>query len=397
MNYNQEFSNHTDESDKEIEVVTEVRDERPPPPPKVQQEEESVVRRHDESPRPHRPQYSNNTPPRNIPRPPPVQRFERYERPSQRRTDQYNAHRNQTRNIQYNYDNHARRGETRRSNYCDSPRNSQQHHPYDNQHAQHYRSRPTMSSDHDIGNHVPNFRNKPVQSNAHESSNPLGLRTDLSPFLQLMALSKSRLKHYIERSRETIYNLCIQAHNQNPALIPIPPLDRNYTNIQLQNVVWQWIKRYSGPGVNRDDSSDGDNFLTPRKRGNEDNNSSNSDEESKRRKTELGKRKRSDAPYPEYLGKADCVDMFRGNFTRKFLHFFLGLKKDIPTIVRDIFAATTRKPIRDPSLVETECLTLAYCLHAFLATTNDLETFMKKPCAVGLRYVMRRLYVLLKI
>lgn len=102
-------------------------------------------------------------------------------------------------------------------------------------------------------------------------------------------------------------------------------------------------------------------------------------------------------PDGEYKGKAGRVDVFRGYYNRKFVYFFIGLKKYLPSAVRDIFSTTTRKPIRDPTQVETECITLAYCLHGFLAQFNNLEIFMKNPFAVGLPYVMRRLYLLIKI
>lgn len=55
------------------------------------------------------------------------------------------------------------------------------------------------------------------------------------------------------------------------------------------------------------------------------------------------------------------------------------------------------KPFRDPSPLETGCLTLAYTLHAFFSTVTDLEEFMTRPYAIGFQYAMRRLYVLLQI
>lgn len=55
------------------------------------------------------------------------------------------------------------------------------------------------------------------------------------------------------------------------------------------------------------------------------------------------------------------------------------------------------KALQRPSPLETECLTLAYTLHAFFATITDLDDFMTSPYAIGLQYAMCRIYVLLQI
>lgn len=99
----------------------------------------------------------------------------------------------------------------------------------------------------------------------------------------------------------TIHELCIQAHNQKPTLLPILRLDPNYTNVQLHSLVWQWFNRFRNPLISLDESSDGNNFLTQRKRETIDNNSSNSDDDTKKCRIEAGKKKRSDEPYPEYM------------------------------------------------------------------------------------------------
>lgn len=92
------------------------------------------------------------------------------------------------------------------------------------------------------------------------------------------------------------------------------------------------------------------------------------------------------------------MDVLRGDFTRSLKHFYLGLKKDIKTVVRDIFTAKTlKKKIREWTPVETECMNTTNYLHAFLSKVSDLEAFMKKPSAVHLRYTIRRMYVLMKI
>lgn len=195
--------------------------------------------------------------------------------------------------------------------------------------------------------------------------------------------------------------LTIGAHNPNPKLMPIPPLNQTYTNAQLLAVIWQWGKRYNKPGFAMENDDDDEEDLNMfGKRPSMDNMSDSLSEEQKRHSsmaTSEAPKKRSDLPCGEYKGKAERVDVFRGDFNRKLVHFFLGLKKYIPTAVRDIFTATTRRPIREPTPVETECLTHAYCLHAFLSAVPDLEKSMRKPYAAGLRYKMSRLYVLIKI
>lgn len=102
-------------------------------------------------------------------------------------------------------------------------------------------------------------------------------------------------------------------------------------------------------------------------------------------------------PYGTYRGKDERVNVFKWDFTRKLVHFYLSLKTDILSKVKEVFNASTRKPFREPSPLKTECLTLAYTLHAFFATITDLEDFMTRPYAIGLQYAMRRLYVLLQI
>lgn len=89
----------------------------------------------------------------------------------------------------------------------------------------------------------------------------LGLRPGLSPFLQLTYLSKNKLRQNIEKSRDDIYDLTIEAHNQNPKLMPIPPLNANYNKAQIQSVVQQWIKKYSMPGTKDDDDDDVDDEI----------------------------------------------------------------------------------------------------------------------------------------
>lgn len=72
------------------------------------------------------------------------------------------------------------------------------------------------------------------------------------------------------------------------------------------------------------------------------------------------------------------------------------MDKAILTVGRETFNASTRKS-REPTALETESLTLAYTLHAFFETINDLEGFMKQTYEIGLQYAMRRLYILLKM
>lgn len=65
--------------------------------------------------------------------------------------------------------------------------------------------------------------------------------------------------------------------------------------------------------------------------------------------------------------------------------------------MKEVFYASTRKPFRDPSPLETESLTIAYTLNDFFATVTDMEEFMTHPYAIGIQYAMIRLYVLLQI
>lgn len=52
------------------------------------------------------------------------------------------------------------------------------------------------------------------------------------------------------------------------------------------------------------------------------------------------RKRRSDEPYVEYKGKAEWVDVLRGDFTRNLVNVYLGLKKDILKDTRDIFKVT---------------------------------------------------------
>lgn len=94
-------------------------------------------------------------------------------------------------------------------------------------------------------------------------------------------------------------------------------------------------------------------------------------------------------PYGSYKGTDERLNVFKWNFTRKLVHFYLSLKTDIPSKVKEVFYASNRKHFCEPSPLETECLTLPYTIHAFFATVTDLEEFTTRPYPTGLQYEMR--------
>lgn len=83
--------------------------------------------------------------------------------------------------------------------------------------------------------------------------------------------------------------------------MPIMPLNPQYTNSQLQSVVWKWIKGYRKPGINMDEDSDDNDLSIVGKRFSVHNTSNSPDKGSNRRKTDTSnedkKKNRNDEPY----------------------------------------------------------------------------------------------------
>lgn len=195
-----------------------------------------------------------------------------------------------------------------------------------------------------------------------------------------------------------------EVYNDVPHLFTVPPIDRKHEDEDLENTTWMFIKcnalSKNSNTLQREDS------LAKRAA-----NQTTEEQEPthgpvvKRHKSNQNEleefpdeqgAKHSSEPYGEYQGKGERVGVLRWDLTRNLTHFFLSMNKGIPTVVRETFNTSTRKS-REPSALETECLTFSYTLHAFLVKVPDLDEFLKRPYAIGLQYAMRRLYVLLKL
>lgn len=209
-------------------------------------------------------------------------------------------------------------------------------------------------------------------------------------------MTKSTINQMLRDDPMYVHNLCHEAYADNPTLFLTPPQDTRSGPHLLKIFIKAWFQLHNKTGINIDGRPVDDG-------------SSSNDEARPPKRQKLGGSASSqlcEFPaeangatdlYGAYRGKDERVDIFKWDFTRKLVHFYLSLKTYIPSKVKVVFYASTRKTFRDPTPLETECLTLVYTLHAFFATVPNLEEFMKQPNAIGLQYAMHRLYVLLQI